>query len=445
MLPDALQVGLVEDDPIMGGSIAQRLEIEGYCVDWWKSAAEAMASARLSQLDIVVCDIRLPDMNGEELFKHAHASGIQPPFLFITGYGEIDQAVRLMRLGAADYVTKPFAFDEFLFRLKQNAKSRKTRTLQVGTLGQSAEMNEIEKLAHKYARTDLPILITGETGVGKEVTAHFVHSVSANADDPFMAVNCAAIPADLLESEIFGHERGAFTGATKRHVGYAERAGRGTLFLDEIGDMPHGLQAKILRLIEEKVFYRLGGEEPVPFRARIVAATHRDLSEREREPGFREDLYFRLSVLPLHIAPLRERPGDILWLIERLVAQASERQDKPARGLSTVAEETALAHHWPGNVRELRNRIERAIAVSAGEWLMPEDLFPDIAPQSPKQRTFPTLSEIRDAAEKRQIERALSQTSGHIQEAARLLKISRTTLWEKMTRFGISHDRGSET
>jgi DNA-binding NtrC family response regulator len=350
-----------------------------------------------------------------------------------------------MRLGAADYMTKPFAFDEFLFRLKQNAKSREPRTPKVGTLGQSAEMNEIEKLAHKYARTDLPILLTGETGVGKEVTARFVHSVSAAADGPFMAVNCAAIPADLLESEIFGHERGAFTGATKRHVGYAERAGKGTLFLDEIGDMPLGLQTKILRLIEEKVFYRLGGEEPVPFRARIIAATHRDLSEREREPAFREDLYFRLSVLPLHIAPLRERPGDILWLIERLVAQASERQDKPARGLSTVAEEMALAHRWPGNVRELRNRIERAIAVSAGEWLMPEDLFPDIAGQSPKQRTFPTLSEIRDAAEKRQIERALSQTSGHIQEAARLLKISRTTLWEKMTRFGISHDRGSET
>lgn len=444
MLRDALNIGLVEDDPVMGGSIAQRLEIEGYQVNWWKSAGEAIASTELDRVDIVVCDIRLPDMNGEELFRQVYTRGPTLPFLFITGYGQIDQAVRLMRLGAADYMTKPFAFDEFLLRLRQNARSRKSGTDEPGILGRSPEMIETEKLARKYAKTNLPVLITGETGVGKEVTAHFVHSVSATAAHPFIAVNCAAIPAELLESEIFGHERGAFTGAAKRHIGYAERAGEGSLFLDEIGDMPVELQAKILRLIEENLFYRLGGEEPVPFKARVIAATHRDLSKRSEMPGFREDLYFRLSVLPLNIQPLRDRPDDIVALMDALVTQASERQDKPIRGFSSLAEELALSHPWPGNVRELRNRIERAVAVSAGEWLMPEDLFPDISGAS-NVRSFSSLSEIRDAAEKRQIERALSRTSGHITKAARLLDVSRTTLWEKMTRFGIEPGSRSES
>ncbi len=443
MQPEAFHIGLVEDDPVMGGSIAQRLEIEGYRVKWWKTAGEAISFSALDNLDLVVCDVRLPDMNGEEFFKRTHERGATIPFLFITGYGEIDQAVRLMRMGAVDYMTKPFQFDEFLFRLRQNAKSAEPATTEPGILGHSTDMNDIEALARKYADTGLPVMITGETGVGKEVVARFIHSISA-ANQPFMAVNCAAIPADLLENEIFGHERGAFTGATKRHYGYAERAGTGSLFLDEIGDMPMALQAKILRLIEDKTFHRLGGEAAIPFKARVIAATHRDLSGQSAEAAFRQDLYFRLSVLPLHISPLRDRPEDILWLIDRLVIQAGERQNKPVAGFTSLAEELALSHAWPGNVRELRNRIERAIAVSSGEWLMPSDLFPDLANPANDGQGFSSLSEIRDAAERRQIERALLRTSGHIQDAARLLGISRTTLWEKMTRFEIDTVNRSE-
>ena len=199
-------------------------------------------------------------------------------------------------------------------------------------------------------------------------------------------MNCAAIPAELLESEIFGHEKGAFTGAQQRHLGYAERAGKGTLFLDEIGDMPSPLQAKLLRLIEDGSLTRVGGETPIPFRARIVAATHRDLAIRGASTGFREDLYFRLAVLPVEIPPLRQRPEDIAWLLDRFLENAVSRSDTRIRGFSALAEEAALAHAWPGNVRELRNRVDRAVALSTSEWIMPGDLFPEQRVQGRRRR-----------------------------------------------------------
>jgi DNA-binding NtrC family response regulator len=258
-----------------------------------------------------------------------------------------------------------------------------------------------------------------------------------------MAVNCAAIPADLLESELFGHEKGAFTGAQQRHLGYAERAGAGTLFLDEIGDMPPALQAKLLRLIESGGFFRLGGEKPVPFQARIVAATHRKRDGSAGDGAIREDLWFRLAVLPVEIPPLRERPEDIAWLMGRLLADATARTAGRIRGFSTLAEEAALGHDWPGNVRELRNRVERAAAIAAGEWIMPGDLFPE-ATASRQGSGFAPLADVRDAAERRQIIRALDETGGQIAKAAGLLSISRTTLWEKMTRFGMTERQRSE-
>lgn len=425
----------------MGESIVQRLEIEGCAVNWWKTGVEAIGSSRLRDTDVVVCDVRLPDMSGEDVFRTAHTKGMPPPFIFITGYGEIDQAVRLIRLGAADYLTKPFGFEEFLLRIRQSVRTKQPQRQAEITMGVSAAMREAENTLVRYAATDLPVLITGETGVGKEVAAKFLHSRSSTSGGPFMAVNCAAIPAELLESEIFGHERGAFSGAMKQHLGYAERAGTGTLFLDEIGDMPPQLQAKILRLIEERSFYRVGGEQQVPFRARIVAATHRTLSGLEQNMEFREDLFYRLSVLPIHLDPLRKRSEDIVWLMELFLGEAATRQEKEIRGISTLAEEVVLTHDWPGNARELRNRVERAVAIGSGEWLMPQDLFPDKGSVTRTHNTFLPLSEVRDAAERRQIERALTQTSGHIQEAARMLGISRTTLWEKMNRLSIKSER----
>jgi DNA-binding NtrC family response regulator len=438
MPPERACIGLVEDDPVMGESIVQRLELEGWDVTWWQTGRHAVGELAgvAGTLDLVICDIRLPDMSGETVFEELARLPNVPPFLFVTGFGEIDQAVRLMRSGAVDFMTKPFTMDDFLKRIE--AGRRTTRAgirLNDYVLGQSPAIQHIEDLIHRYANHDLPVLITGETGSGKEVAARLLHQVSRRAAEPFIAVNCAAIPADLLESEIFGHEMGAFTGAHQRHLGYAERAKAGTLFLDEIGDMPPALQAKLLRLIESESFSRLGGETQVPFRAHIVTATHRNLSPGQAF-GFREDLYFRLAVLPLEIPPLRQRPEDVVWLLDRFLDNAVARSDARIRGFSSLAEEAALAHQWPGNVRELRNRVDRAVALAAAEWLMPGDLFPEKA-GAPYKPGFLPLSDVRDAAERRQIERALEQTKGQVIKAAELLGVSRTTLWEKMSRLGV--------
>ncbi|MFI0845565.1 sigma-54-dependent transcriptional regulator [Mesorhizobium sp. IMUNJ 23232] len=440
MLPDRARIGLVEDDPIMGGSIVQRLELEGWQVTWWQSGREAIGAipAAAHALDLVICDIRLPDVSGETVFNELARQPNTPPFLFVTGYGEVDQAVRLMRSGAVDFMTKPFEMDEFLKRIESGRRTTSSGVRLKGYyLGESPAIQHAEDLIHRYAGHDLPVLITGETGSGKEVTARLLHQISSRAAEPFVAVNCAAIPAELLESEIFGHEKGAFTGAQHRHLGYAERAGKGTLFLDEIGDMPSPLQSKLLRLIEDGSLTRVGGEALIPFRARIVAATHRDLAIRGASTGFREDLYFRLAVLTVEIPPLRQRPEDIAWLLDRFLENAVSRSDTRIRGFSALAEEAALAHAWPGNVRELRNRVDRAVALSTSEWIMPGDLFPEWASKG-RGAGFVPLADVRDAAERRQIERALEETGGQIAKAAGLLAVSRTTLWEKMTRFGLA-------
>lgn len=439
MQPDPARIGLVEDDPVMGGSIVQRLELEGWRVIWWRSGRDAVSGigGLVDSLDLVICDVRLPDISGEVVFNELANQPNSPPFMFVTGYGEIDQAVRLMRSGAVDFMTKPFAMDEFLRRIEAGRRTSTAKPRLKGHfLGESRAIQSVEDLLYRYARHDLPVLITGETGSGKEVAARLLHEISARSKEPFVAVNCAAIPADLLESEIFGHEKGAFTGAQQRHLGYAERAGKGTLFLDEIGDMPLPLQAKFLRLVEDGSFNRVGGETACTFHARVVSATHRDLGQRGGPSGFREDLYFRLAVLPVTIPPLRERPEDISWLLDRFLENAVSRSDTRIRGFSALAEEAALAHPWPGNVRELRNRVERAVALSTSEWIMPGDLFPERASKV-GSAAFAPLADVRDAAERRQIERALEETGGQIAKAAGLLAISRTTLWEKMTRFGL--------
>ncbi|PAQ04960.1 sigma-54-dependent transcriptional regulator [Mesorhizobium temperatum] len=446
MPPERARIGLVEDDPVMGGSIVQRLELEGWRVNWWQSGRDAISGIEglCGCLDLVICDVRLPDISGEVVFSELANLPNSPPFVFVTGHGEIDQAVRLMRSGAVDFMTKPFAMDEFLRRIDAARRTTHSQLRLKGYfLGESPAIQHAEDLLRRYAGHDLPVLITGETGCGKEVAARLLHEVSPRRLEPFIAVNCAAIPAELLESEIFGHEKGAFTGAQQRHLGYAERAGNGTLFLDEIGDMPMPLQAKLLRLIEDGSFNRVGGETPCPFGARVVSATHRDLGQRDGRSSFREDLYFRLAVLPVTIPPLRERHEDITWLLDRFLENAATRSDTRIRGFSALAEEAALAYPWPGNVRELRNRVERAVALSTSEWIMPGDLFPERTAK-PASAAFAPLADVRDAAERRQIERALDETGGQIAKAAGLLAISRTTLWEKMTRLGVS-DRARST
>ena len=435
MSPEPRVVGLVEDDRIMGESLVQRLALEGVAVKWWQRGREAAAALPDCRLEAVVCDIRLPDLDGETLFRQSGQAPGAPPFLFITGHADIDQAVRLMRAGAADYVTKPFEMDDFLARLGDLIRPHGEPAASV--LGASRAMHDVESLLRRLARVRSNVLITGETGTGKEVAARFLHA-AAHADLPFMAVNCGAIPGDLMESELFGHERGAFTGATKRHLGYAERAGEGTLFLDEIAELRPELQVKLLRLIEDRTFHRVGGEHPLPFRGRLVAATNGDLGSLVASGRFREDLYYRINVVAVRMPPLRDRSDDVPWLMERFFAEFSAEVDTDLRGVGAHAEEAARLHPWPGNVRELRNRMERAVALGLGPWISPADLFPETDARSHGGADrLGSLEDARQDAERRHILRALQATDGEIGAAAALLGIGRTTLWEKMRRLAI--------
>jgi DNA-binding NtrC family response regulator len=429
---DQRVVGLLEDDPIMGESLVQRLSLEGSVVRWWRTGREAIDEIERNRPEAVICDIRLPDMSGVDVFRAVAGRDAAPPFLFITAYGDIDEAVRLIHDGAGDYVAKPFDMPAFLERLDGLLPALPEET---SVLGVSAAMRVIERTLRRIARVPTTVLFTGETGVGKEVCARFLHQ-AGGARGPFMAVNCAAIPAELLEAELFGHERGAFTSAQSRHLGYAERAGDGTLFLDEISDLAMPLQAKILRLLEDRQFFRVGGETSIPFKARIVCATNKDLNRQVTERTFREDLFYRINVVPVAVPPLRERPDDTAWLLERFFDEFNAHFGANLAGISSLAEDAAVTHSWPGNVRELRNRVERAVALALGPYLMPGDLFAESADKL-ANAPLASLEETRMAAERRHIERALHLTGREVGQAAKLLGVSRTTLWEKMRRLKI--------
>ena len=437
-------VAVVDDDSIMGESLQRALELEGWRAVWWHTGKTAVDGMFELCPDLVLCDIRLPDMDGEEVFRATNARTLAPPFIFMTAFGQIDQAVALVRAGAQDYLTKPFELAS-LFRKVREVLSLRVHDGGQGALGMSKSMRGIEALLRRLAPRSLPVLFTGETGTGKEVCARFLHAASPAATEPFVAVNCAAIPADLLESELFGHERGAFSGAHQRHLGYAERARGGVLFLDEIAAMPLALQAKLLRVLEERSFHRVGGECPIPLKARIVCATSASLDGEVRRGAFREDLLYRINAVTVELPPLRERPEDILWLLSRYFSLFAEQAETELHGISSMAEGVALSHLWRGNIRELRNRVERAVNLANGPWIMPADIFPELgnAVLDGVDPMLP-LAAVRDAAEKRQIERVLRETAGHIGVAAKRLEISRTTLWEKMRRYGIEPDRAIE-
>jgi DNA-binding NtrC family response regulator len=436
MLLEGRTIAVIEDDPIMGESLLQSLALEGAKVDLYPSGRAALKSVAPRSVDLVVCDIRLPDTDGQSLFRHFGVNADAPPFLFMTAFGDVDAAVALMREGAADYLTKPFDMDVFLHRVKGSLRPSPSRA--GVTLGVSPAMRDIEHLLHVISKIDSPVLITGETGTGKDVCARLLHQL-AGKRGPFMAVNCAAIPSDLLESELFGHEAGAFTGAGKRHLGFAERAAGGTLFLDEIGELAPPLQAKLLQVLEDRQFHRVGGETPVAFKGRLVSATNAELQGMLAARQFRLDLYYRINVVEVKIPPLRERPQDIPWLIGQIFGDLAASQGKAMRGVSTAAEQAALAHPWPGNVRELKNRLERAIALNLSGWITPQDLFPEKLPSAaPPGQSSWSRADAREAAERHQITLALSDNDGQIGKTAEALGVSRTTLWEKMKRYGLA-------
>lgn len=434
---------MVEDDATLGASLQQRLELEGFRVRWVRSAREARAALPGARPAIILSDIRLPDGDGDAVMRsHFRNFGLVPT-IFMTAYGDIEQAVRLVRDGALDYVTKPFDLDQLVERFRDIVRRSAPPAAGAATaLGRSAAMRPVVETLSRAARVALPVLLLGETGSGKEVAARHVHDGGPRSGQPFVPVNCGAMPAELADSMLFGHERGAFTGAAGAHGGLLEEAGEGTLFLDEIGDLPLPLQVKLLRVLETREFRRLGAAADRAFGARLICATNRDLERMVGEGTFREDLWFRINVITCRLPPLRDRPEDIADLIETFAAAAARENGLPGIAIDPAAVDAALAHAWPGNIRELINRVQRAVALGAGGTLAVGDLFPDGVDAG--RRDVPgeehpdsSLSDIREAAERRHIVAALARTGGSTKDAADLLQVSRTTLWEKMRRYGI--------
>jgi DNA-binding NtrC family response regulator len=303
-------------------------------------------------------------------------------------------------------------------------------------LGVSPAIMKVELILRRIALIDSTVLLSGPSGSGKEVAARFIHGKGERAGRPFMAINCAAIPADLLESELFGHERGAFTGAHARRIGLVELAAQGTLFLDEIAELPVPMQAKLLRLLEERTYARVGGEQALQFAARVIAATNARLSQRVKTGAFREDLYFRLNVIEVAIPSLAQRPEDILPLALRFAGEFAQRFYSNVLGFTAAAETALLSHDYPGNVRELRNRIERAVALASSQWIDRADLFPEGA-DSDEEAAPVTLAQVREQAERRHIASVLNEVGGDVERAADRLGVSRSTLFDKIRRFGL--------
>jgi DNA-binding NtrC family response regulator len=426
----APRVLLIEDDAVLGGALVQRLRLEGFVVDHALDCADALQKVRRERPSFVLSDIRLPDGSGEDLYRMMLPYLGRTPIVFATAFADIGQAVRLVRAGADDYLTKPYDVETLIERMRERIQAHDTPLTGREGFGLSSATARLAADLQRLALRDVPVLLRGETGVGKEVAARQLHMQSARASEPFVAVNCGAIPAELMESQFFGHERGAFTGAHGRHVGYFEEAGRGTLFLDEVGELDPKLQTTLLRVLQDGRFRRVGGREDHVFEGRIVAATNADLSERIANKAFREDLFFRLAVVELVVPPLRERVEEILPLARTFAQQAAERQQQgTVPSLSDEAQGAMLAHGWPGNVRELRNRVERAIALSDDHTLGVADLFPEKS----LDENLPsgTLANARAQAELAQIERALELSGGRVSEAAQRLGVSRTTLWKR--------------
>jgi len=445
-----LCVLVVEDDEIMRLSVEDRLRLEGIPVRVACDVAGAHNQLEKGDVDLIVTDIRLPDGSGADLFYDIsrHYPGI--PVILMTAFGDVADAVALVKAGAIDYLTKPFDLKEFIEKIHRNLSRIEDQHLSAnflgldnetfrpgsGALGKSTAMRRIERLVVRLASVDSSILITGESGVGKEVVASLLHANSRRADNPFIRVNCAALPQNIVESELFGHEKGAFTGATQRHIGRFEQANTGSIFLDEIAEIPPETQVKLLRVLQEQVVDRVGGREPVPLDVRIIAATQVELDEAVKDGRFRSDLYWRLNVIQVHIPPLRDRREDILYLARMFAEHHAIEMGITPKRLSAETEAKLLTMPFPGNVRELRNILERAVALCDGPSIMAHDLMS--LDQDQDETASPhTLRETVESAERQAILQALIQCGWTIGQAAEELSISRKSLWEKMKRYGI--------
>jgi two-component system response regulator AtoC len=440
-------VCLIEDEKIMRVTLEDALKGAGYEVVSFETGAAGLEALRNAPCDVVVTDVRLPDMDGFDIVREITRQG-DSQVIVMTAFGTIKDAVEAMKLGALEYITKPFSLDEFLLlveralelkRLKEdNIRLRKdlNRCYRAPNIvGESAAMKKVFSLVERISASDSTVLILGESGTGKELVATALHYQGDRKGKPLIKVNCAALPEGLIESELFGHEKGAFTGAVRRKPGRFELANGGTIFLDEIGDVPLSTQSKILRVIQERQFERIGGTATLTVDVRILAATNRSLEEDVRAGRFREDLYYRLNVIPLLLPPLRERREDIPGLIEFFMDKYRRKLSKNVR-LSGETVEALLAYDFPGNVRELENAIERCVTLSGSNVIGKAELPEAVAIRHQAADSL-LLSDIAADAEKNHILGVLKTTRGGKTSAAKILGISRKTLWEKMNAYGI--------
>ncbi len=441
---------VVEDDAQMSKLIDEILTPTHRTLQSVGSVAAARQALRSGDFDLVLCDVRLPDGNGIEILRESHAQRDPPLYLMMSGYATIESATEAMREGAVDYLVKPFSPDQLDVALQraetwkritvENALLRRDATVNEILLGESPAIQKVRRLIQQIGPTDATVLIHGESGTGKELVARALVEASPRLHQPFVRLNCAAIPENLMESELFGHERGSFTGAHSKRIGRFELAHGGTLLLDEISEIPLTLQAKLLRVLQEKEIERVGGSRTIAVNVRILATTNRDLKSAVERELFREDLFYRLNVVPIHLPPLRERPGDVDLLLEHCLKHFAVHHGKPLPQVSEEARQFLRGASWPGNVRELQNAVERAVLLAtAGHPLGIAD-FGAMVPSAPSSASaaFPAADGEEDLSvsrmEQHLIRRALDQTGGNRTRAAKRLGISLRTLQYKLRR-----------
>ena len=478
MLPEKKQVLIVDDEPNLRKILAAQLSRDGYEVMLAEDGEQGLTMLREHHIDLVVTDLKMPKVDGMTLLRDALREHPDLPIVMITAHGTVDTAVEALKLGAFDYLTKPFDKDEVR---QVVAKALKTRQLaqeeattepvgkaknepgaRFGIIGKSPGLTDLYAVLERVADTPTTVLITGESGTGKELVARALHEHSTRKDKPFIKVNCAAIPKELIESELFGYERGAFTGAVSSKPGRFELANGGTLFLDEVGEIPVEMQVKLLRALQESEFERVGGIKTIHVDVRLVAATNRDLKKLIAAGGFREDLFYRLNVVSIRLPALRERDTDIPLLVEHFLAKFNERLKKQVTGVEPEALDILSAYGWPGNIRELENVMERSVLFCDAQKLRVEDLpgelrggagsvapptsdasgsdIPLSAEGGLKEHVKVAMSRL----ERDLVSRALKQTSGNVTHAARLLKISRKGLQLKMKELGLREGLGEK-
>jgi len=441
---------VVDDEKNIREGLAEALGLDGYRVRTAADGAEGLKAVEEGDVDLVITDLRMPSLSGGELLERI--SGRYPglPVIVLTGHGTIEDAVEAMRHGAFDFLTKPVNLDHLSLLVKRALDSselaRKNKELEAeveaqkrtsSIIGSSAGMKRVFDLIRRVAPTKASVLITGESGVGKELVADAIHNLSPRSGGPLVKVHCAALAESLLESELFGHEKGAFTGAQGRTRGRFELANEGTLFLDEIGEINQNVQIKILRVLQDRKFERVGGEETIETDVRIVAATNRDLKKEIAEGRFREDLYYRLNVVNIHVPPLRERRDDIPLLAMAFLREFADENGKKIEGFDTKARSALYAYTWPGNVRELRNCVESAVVMARGGLVEAEDLPPSVR-SSGEERDIriPSGSSLSDA-ERILIRETLAAQNGNKSRTAEILGIGRKTLYQKIEDYGL--------